>query len=219
MKFLFALIAVTIIFNNCKNKQSEIVSKEYLKSSDSTVKGNKIEQYLFTENDNIYVAKTDYYKKGDLLSIRGYLLDGNYGGNFFFFSKGGIESYEYVVGNDYSSYYIKYKNKLYIEGGSPLVDFWKKECKESNDSRTCLIVYFSYFPRKTIRVQYSLDGLKYQPLDLQKSKLLPFVLQAKLEAVSIKGKPIFFIIDADDPIISLPGIDFKKLFHDTLTVR
>ena len=46
-----------------------------------------------------------------------------------------------------------------------------------------------------------------------------FVLQAKLEAVSIKGKPIFFIIDADDPIISLPGIDFKKLFHDTLTVR
>jgi hypothetical protein len=219
MKLLFALIIVISLISNCKNNNSEFISKEYLKNADSIVQGNKIEQYVFKERDNMYVVKNDYYSKGDLLSIKGFLLNWNYGCNFFFFSKGGLKEYQYVADNEYLSYNIKYRHKLYVEEGTPLVDFWKKECKESTDSTGCLVVHFSYFPRKSVKVQYSLDGLKYSALTLERSKLLPFILQGELKRVNIKEKSIFFIIDADDPITTLPGIDGRKTFHDTLNVR
>ncbi len=218
MKLLLGLAIVITLTTNCKTYHSEAIAKEYSENADSIEKGNKLEHYFFKEISAIYVADFDYYSKvNKLLSIKGYLLNKNYGCNFFFFSNGNLNDFMYNIGDDkHNSYNIKYKHKLYFEEGTPLADVWKKECDKKIDSIECFEVHFSFFPRKTLNVQISIDGINYRTLKLEESKYLPFTAKTELQ-VSRKENPlIFFIIDAKDPIIKLNGLESKKLFYDTL---
>ena len=137
MKFYFLVLStLTFLFHSCTNKHSEFISNKFSDNADSIVKAGDIEQYIFQENGNKYVSKTSYYEKGELLSFKGYLLNSNYGSNFYFSPNGKLFSYSYATSPDHSSYSLNYTSKIYLESGTPLVDFWRKACDVGSDSLT-----------------------------------------------------------------------------------
>ncbi|HMG67898.1 MAG TPA: hypothetical protein VK588_09435 [Chitinophagaceae bacterium] len=215
MKVILAITLTSTLISNCNSNHSTIIAKEYLQNADSIVQKDREKQLFFKEDGNRYLANIKYYSSNELLSIRGSLLDRNYGCNFSFFSKGGLSDFKYNLGdNERNSYNIKFKNGSYSEEGIPLVDFWRSEC----DTMNCADILFSYFPRRNVNAQYSTDGINYYSLKIEKSNLLPFVMKGRL-MTSKKLQSIFFIIDVSNSIINLPGIAPSRRCYDTLVIR
>jgi hypothetical protein len=231
--FVLAFFVCTVICK-CKSHHSATIIDEYLKDADSielekadasiytitdsSSQINVAKNLLFEDNDNIYTARISYYSPREVLSIKGSLLEKNYGCNFFFLPKGELFDFKYRLTDDEYSYQVKLERGTYLENGTPLVDYWAARGYKKIDTMTYAELHFCYFPRKEINVQYSLDGVAYQPFPIKKSKLLPFVMKGKLLNPK-KYSVIYFITKVRNPIIHLVGLIPSRKFYDTLRMH
>jgi hypothetical protein len=225
MKYSFISMIIFFLFSSCMLNQSIKIEKKYLEQADSNGKenvdslGHEVKNIFFKAKKDIYAANTKYYSPKFVLSIKGYLLEKNYACNFNFTSEGELHEFKFSLGdNKHYSYKIMWENGLYFEEGTPLVDYWPSNIHQKADIMDSAEILFSYFPRKNIDVQYSTDGKNYQPFVIKKSNLLPFVMKGRLLSPN-KYPAIYFITEANNPILRLTGLISNRRFYDTLRIH
>jgi hypothetical protein len=225
MKILAISLVISFLCSSCMLKQPIKIREKYLKEADSIGKqsvdslGFGVDHIFFKENRNIYTVNIAYYSPKKVLYIKGYLLEKNYACNFSFLPKGELYEFNFILGdNIHYSYKILLDKERYYEEGSPLVDYWPSKNYITSDTLESAEIHFSYFPRKNIDVQYSIDGINYQPFVIEKCNLLPFIMKGEIFKPK-KNQPIYFITEASNPILDLTGLIPTRRFYDTLRLQ
>lgn len=210
------ILLITLLILGCKTEATyKTILKEYVGDSDSAHKKNKLLDSLYYYQ-NAYVVGLKYNNKSILREINGNLIGRSYGHYFEFDSYGTLDNYKYKVDNNLHDYQISYSNdsSRYFEVGSPFVDYWRDESKET-DSTIKLVCFFSRFPRRKIKIFVSSNGIKYNGIASKKSKVMPFLEEVEL-SLPVHLKNVFFKIEAEHLIYNWKGLIEKRNFSDTL---
>jgi hypothetical protein len=212
-KLIKALTIISLLVSaGCKPPNLlKIISHEYNTKSIRLTNGLADGEFIYTFYDGKYLGMVinDTTKKEKI--IFGRLLGNIYGHRFEFDKQNILARYIFDVDNGkHYSYGIQFSNKQYSENGNPYVDCWADKSYFSQDS-TRYIFLFAEFPRKNVQALYSYDSTKYLGLNLDKSKVMPYLGEGKI-IVPNNIKVIYFKIDASDLLFPLIGLEDKKVF-------
>lgn len=166
--------------------------------------------YSFLDGRFLGIAMNDTSRNKKV--IFGRLLGDVYGHRFEFDKQKILSRYIFDVdGGAHYSYGVELlKDTQYSETGNPYVDRWKDESYVSRDSIRYVLL-FSKFPRKNVQAFYSYDSTSYQNLNLENSRVMPYLAEGKI-IVPNTMKVINLKIEAEDLLYPLNGLQEKKVF-------
>jgi hypothetical protein len=217
-KIILNLILVLLI-SSCRSEATyKTIIKEYVNDSDSTHKSSSYQDSLYYYKKS-YVVGFTYNNASIIRKIDGQLTNRPYGHYFEFDNYGTLESYKFRLDNNRYSYQISYDidSSRYLETGNPFVDYWKDESK-ATDSTINILCFFSKFPRREINIFVSINGVDYNKVASQKSKLMPFLEEVEL-SLPIHQENVFFKIESDNLIYNWKNLIVKRYFTDTLSFK
>jgi hypothetical protein len=214
------LLLLSIVFISCKSLSNETFVQQQYSEFSKNKNTSKINDTIIIKDSNS-ITKTLYqFTEPDksLKSIKSWLQNNpSPYGHYFKFTNHELKDYYFLCGDDSChSYELKANvaTEIYSEKGSPLVDFFAPF--EINDSLNDYTLLFSTFPRNKVSCSYINHGT-LRVLELRKSKLFPFLLEANLICSrSELEKGIVLKVTADELVFSLPGLTHSKEFIDTL---
>ncbi len=214
------ILLLLIIFASCKSLSDDTFVQQQYSEFSKNRNTSKINDTIIVKDSNS-ITKTFYqFTESDrsLKSIKSWLQNNpSPYGHYFKFTNHELKGYYFLCGDDScNSYELKTTAATgdFSEKGSALVDFFAPfEIKDSLNDYTLL---FSSFPRNKISCSYLNNGA-YRVLELKKSKLFPFLLEANLICSRRESeKGIVVKVTADELVFPLPGLTHSKEFIDTL---
>jgi hypothetical protein len=214
------ILLLSIVLVSCKSLSEDAYIQQQYSEFSKNKNSSKINDTIITRDSNV-ITKTLYHftEPGkSLQSIKSWLLNNpNPYGHYFKFTNHELKEYYFLCGDDSCNSYELKTNAAtgnYSEKGSALVDFFAPH--KIKDSLNNYTLVFSTFPRNRVLCTWiNHDTLRV--LELKKSKLFPFLLEAHLICNrSELEKGIVLKVSAYDLAFSLPGLMHSKEFTDTL---
>lgn len=208
LKKIYTLFCV-VLFYCCKPRNELKNIFEAYRISQEMLQGvphQKYDTIEYSRDSKVYI---EYFNKGGVKKINSTVLNNKFGHSFTFNEKEGLEKYYFLIDSVNAKIMIEKEGENFYEKSKILMDYWPYS--DTGEKKFSLVI--SKFPRKQIRAQMSYDGLKYTPLLLKESKLLPLLMETDIRKV---GKKIFIKLEASDLALKLNGISPSKYETDTL---
>lgn len=215
--FVFLLLIVQASCSLKKNTESNKILSIVEKGTDSTYK----REYYPTPNNSLNAIFAQYYlapvetfisyqdiKKKEIDEIKTFMLNKQYGHYFRFYANGKMDLYSYYIGSSGSlcSFIRKFskEGKILNEEGTPFVDYVK-------DEKGNLELHFTTVFFDSLSVEMSTKKIQWRKIALQKSMLLPMLLDGNEPA---SDSLFYFKITGFDK-----SVGYKRVFNDTLNIN